>query len=275
MTNQLDYIRDHLQAAIESSARSRRILVLLIAASILVFVGFWNSRDASWITTHLRWAQEIESQFKRPPVGSLSKEQESVKKRAVAYQIENVEEAKHFHQHLLDLMADHVLYLRAPILGLAFDINDLGIFSGITFLVLLWSRFSLWHEWNNLRLCFDESKPEDRHDVYRYLQMRQLLTIPPPLYQDERWERIFWDRLALGLFLMPAIIYGIIVIYDILTAFSLPAAEGKTVEIYCEVACLAFVISLSVLCVILLFDTDKTWRKFALDVRSGEPREAG
>src|SRR5262249_5811275 len=144
---------------VESSARSRHILVILIAASILVFAGFWNARDASWITTHLKWAAKIEAQIRHPPVGPPSEEQRKIQDRATAYQIENIGEAQHFHQHLLDLMAEHVLYLRVPILGLAFDVNDLGTFSGLAFLVLLlWARFSLWHELHNLRLCFAESK---------------------------------------------------------------------------------------------------------------------
>ena len=272
MNDHLGYLHDHLEAAIESSARSRRILILLIAGSILVFVGFWNSRDASWITTHLRWAAEIEAQLKKPPVGRLSEEQVSINARADAYQIKNEADAKHFHQHLLELMAEHVMYLRIPILGLAFDINDLGTFSGLTFVVLLlWARFALWHEWNNLRLCFDESKPEDRHAVYRYLQMRQVLTIPPPLYRQDARERKLWDRLARGLFLMPAVVYSIVSIDDLKTEFTLPAASGKVAETSCEVLCLVIIFLLSASCIKLLLATSKAWREFASSVQSGEP----
>ncbi len=269
MADQLEYIRDYLLATTESSVRSRRILVLLLVASILIFITFWNSRDSSWILTHVKWAEEIETSFRKLQSGGQPSSDMDVRiqARASDYHIESVEDAQHFHQHLLDLMAEHVLYVRVPVLGVAFDINDLGVLSGITLTVLLlWSRFALWHEQRNLQLCMAESKAEDRKAVYRYLAMRQLLTIPPKL-ADPNSARI-WGWLVLILFCLPGLVYGFVVGYDLLFSGGLPDTSGLAIDLIGEFLCLVVVMTLTFLCVQLLRDIHASWDYFAQDVRS-------
>jgi uncharacterized membrane protein len=265
----LSYIRDYLEAATESSVRSRRILVLLITASILTFTAFWNSRDTAWILTRVQWAEKLEALLRKPQVSHerLSVEESRLMERAKYYHIETLDDAKHFHEHLLDLMAEHVLYVRVPVLGVAFDINDLGVFSGITLMVLLlWCRFALWHERRNLELCREQAKPEDAEAAYRYLAMRQLLTIPPRL-KDPKDARI-WALLVLVLFCLPALIYAVVVGYDLLYSDFLPAAIGLYTDLIVEVLCLVVVLVLSLLCMLLLSSIHKTWNKFAEDIRN-------
>ncbi len=272
MSDHIYYIRDYLLAATESSIRSRRILVLLIIASILIFIAFWNSRDSSWVLTHVQWAEEIETLFRQPQAHSkaLSDGEKRIQARAGDYHIESAEDAQHFHEHLLDLMAEHVIYVRVPVLGVAFDINDLGIFSGITLMVLLlWCRFALWHERRNLQLCMAESRPKDRKAVYRYLAMRQLLTIPPRL-ADEKTARI-WGWLVLALFCLPALVYCLVVGDDLLFSGGLPDTAGLAIDLIGEVLCLAVVIALSVLCVRLLLAIHATWDEFAEGARQPQP----
>jgi hypothetical protein len=187
----------------------------------------------------------------------------AIKARADVYQIENVKEAQHFHQKLLDLRAENVLYIRIPILGVAFDINDLGIFGGLAMaILLLWLRFSLWNERHNLQLCMDEANPGDMKAVYRYLSMRQLLTIPPSLGGTEKLEGV-WRWLARGLFSLPALAYGLVVGYDILFSASLPPTVGLIVDLWIEGFCLLIVAGLSALAIHLLGDIDSLWEEFA------------
>ena len=263
MPDQLGYFRDHLEAATESSIRSRRILVLLLATSLLVFIAFWNSRNSGWILTHVQWAQKIEKVLAKTSTStnSLSDDENLMKKKAGIYQIENVEEAKHFHQKLLDLRAENVLYVRVPILGFAFDINDLGYFGGLALaILLLWLRFALWHERHNLQLCMEEANSGDMKAVYRYLSMRLLLTIPPSLASTEKLERV-WRWLARGLFSLPALAYGLVVGYDLL--FS----DALTYDLWIEVLFFLIVAGLSALAIHILWDIDSVWEKFAVRAR--------
>ena len=269
MPDQLDYFRDYLEAATDSSLRSRRILVLLLATSILVFIAFWNSRDSGWILTHVQWAKEIENVLTKASASTnpLSIDEKLIKARADVYQIENIKEAQHFHQKLLDLRAENVLYIRIPILGVAFDINDLGVFGGLAMaILLLWLRFSLWNERHNLQLCMEEANPGDMKAVYRYLSMRQLLTIPPSLGDTEKLERV-WRWLARGLFSLPALAYGLVVGYDLLYSASLPPTGGLTVDLWVEGFGLLIVAGLSALAIHLLGDIDSLWEEFAEKAR--------
>jgi len=268
------YIRDYVQAATESSARSRRILVLLLIASILVFIAFWNQCDSSWARTHVQWAEEIETLIRQRQDQALPKQLSDKQKRILAraedYHIENTGDAQHFHEHLLDLMAERIIYVRIPILGIEFDINDLGIFSGITLTVLLlWCRFSLWHEKRNLELCMNESTSENRKSVYRYLAMRQLLTIPPKL-ADEPPTKI-WGFLVLVLFCLPALVYSLVVGDDVLFSGGLPKMKGLATELICEILFLVVIVALTSLCVQLLLAIHETWGRFVEDVRPPRP----
>lgn len=264
-------IGDYLQAATESSVRSRRILVLLLIASILIFIAFWNQCDSSWARTHVHWAEEIETLLRQKEENALPKKltahQESIEELAKGYHIESAEDAQHFHEHLLDLMAERIIYVRIPILGIEFDINDLGIFSGITLAVLLlWCRFALWHERRNLQLCMNESTPENRKSIYRYLAMRQLLTVPPRLANEPPTK--IWGVLVLALFCLPALVYSLVVGDDVLFAGGLPKMAGLAIELFGEILFFAVIVVLTALCVQILFDIHATWDKFAEGVRS-------
>ena len=88
---------------------------------------------------------------------------------------------------LQKIRAEQVGQVQVPVLGISFDVNDLGILGGFAFIVLLtWVNYSLWHHSNNLKLAFDFARELDTkggqrllYYTYQNLAMRQVLTIPP------------------------------------------------------------------------------------------------
>jgi hypothetical protein len=53
----IDFLQQYIDAAKDSSNRTRQILLVMIIASILVFAAFWNSRGSGWVNSRLRLAK--------------------------------------------------------------------------------------------------------------------------------------------------------------------------------------------------------------------------
>jgi hypothetical protein len=100
--------------------------------------------------------------------------------------IPNKEQAGLYAQKLEDARTGNILLIHIPLSGNVFDVNTLGLWGGLTFtVILLMFRFSLWREYNNLKLAFNEAKPEHLRYCYLSLAMQQVLTVPPALSQTQ------------------------------------------------------------------------------------------
>ena len=120
---QLDKIVEETRSA---TKRSTRVLLLLTFATIISFSAYWNSRS---------------------DIASF-----------LALRNINTKEELEFIRKVYFNNKEDTFSVQIPILGITFDINDLGLFSGITlilFLTLLW--FCLERECENLRIAFDEA----------------------------------------------------------------------------------------------------------------------
>ncbi|HKP71391.1 MAG TPA: hypothetical protein VJT82_00540, partial [Pyrinomonadaceae bacterium] len=228
-------IKQYIKAAAEATERSRRVLIILITASVLALVAVWNSRQASWFNERYRLINAASMLFDEKNQRRSLQDPEVVKLRQndASGLYERAEEYLRYRnindrgilKNTLDTLnaqrAEHVSTVRMPFFGVGFDVNDIGLFAGFTFaVVLLWFRFSLLREVNNLRLTFFEARKQDkakgesgRHEqlqfCYDLLAMRQVLTTPKMLPQDEtdtflgRPRQIFWFVISKLLFLLP------------------------------------------------------------------------
>lgn len=99
-------------------------------------------------------------------------------------------EAKKNVADLQQIMANRVMGVSIPVLGVVFDINDLSLISGVTFVILLsWFHFALRRQNKNIRHVFyiaEQADLSEREDpvnclsaAYFLLAMTQVLTIPP------------------------------------------------------------------------------------------------
>jgi hypothetical protein len=104
-------------------------------------------------------------------------------------------------------LVDNRFFVRVPFLGMTFDVNDLGMLSGVglvSILLLLW--FSSGTELENLRSSFTETqKLKCLAEFYRLAAMRQVLTIPPLPGRQIRWFEVWLAKpvyfLAPGVYL--------------------------------------------------------------------------
>lgn len=217
---------EYTRAFYRSSNSVRNILVTLTIAAVVIFTGFWNSYAGGWTASRVRIARAaLENEVWDR--STCANETNSIVSLACSWArlrgLESSEAVKE-HLHNLDLKyVDTVLTVRAPVLGVAFDVNDLGIFGGIAFIFLLgWLNFALLREHENLTLCtwkikkLSETEKGDpggqANLLYHALAMGQLLSCPPTL--SRRRARPLQNQLTKLPLFVPAMVHTIIFAYD-------------------------------------------------------------
>lgn len=236
----------YLDAAAASSARGRKILAVMVAAVILAFVAHWNSKSEGWINSrvalledayHLtaeerdsaKWLQQdsvvrashpaTSSFFPATPEGT----QRKVNAREFLAFDNLTGDIKHIKDKLEILRAHQIgstRVIHVPFLGFVFDINDLSMVAGLTFITLLfWFMFSMISEYKDLRLYFSRAKQEGCLVVaHELLSMRQVLTILVEENQGlVRFLSILLNILIKGLMLAPFILLAYIRQHDLST----------------------------------------------------------
>lgn len=202
---EIDFLKQYTDAAKDSTNRTRQILLVMIIASILMFAAFWNSRTRGWANSRLALAKATEhilsnqAERKEKPLieefkPSQSEDAQYRNARDFIHSspIKTLQQAQDNLFWSQKIRTEQVGQIQVPVLGISFDVNDLGMLGGFTFIVLLiWVNYSLWHQSNNFKLAFDFAKElgdketdEKRNDrtlyhTYQNLAMSQVLTIPP------------------------------------------------------------------------------------------------
>jgi hypothetical protein len=160
-------------ACVASTNRSRYVIIVIVFASILAFIGFWNARGNAWIDCRLNMAkktyifQKLE-EYKQKEKSNITKQDSVSTQHAVNWfskmdtvmsgvLISQTEAGDFFKnrkfvtpdglekyiEDLERLLTEKVLNVQVPIFGVIFDVNDLGLFVGIAFtIILLWFRFT-------------------------------------------------------------------------------------------------------------------------------------
>lgn len=82
--------------------------------------------------------------------------------------------------HISQMRLENIIGIDVPFLGVIFDVNDLGVFAGLSFFVIVaWLRNALRKEYTNLREVFSLARKWDSvESYYRYLNMRVLFSMP-------------------------------------------------------------------------------------------------
>lgn len=296
-------IKQYIEAATDATERSRRVLIILITASVLTLVATWNSREGSWFNERYKLTNAASKLFadKNKPIPPTDraivelKEKEGVKTDLYERAHEYINKRHITHQDrvtnavdkLEEQRLEQVTTVRMPFFGVGFDINDMGIFAGFTFVVvLLWFRFSLLREVNNLRLTFYEARERDKAKAeangedggierehlrfcYHMLAMRQVLTTPrmPPQAvknTDIGWLRQgFWFFISKSLFLLPLIVQAIVMTNDkrsIAVGRMISPRNTELVTVLSRIFVVAIVV-LTVLCYVLVVKARMTWKE--------------
>jgi hypothetical protein len=269
-------ITDYVEAASASSDRGRFVMIVMITASVLAFAAFWNARQGSWVNERLHVARVgavgCEKQWDEDTRRKLPLDDQEVYDRS-----RNFYDVRHFHdckqldqvvKGLEDVQTQNVNFIKVPFFGIQFDENDLGLLAGFTFfVVLLWFRYSLVRELNNLNLTFAVAKTHSQQAVnlsYDLLAMRQVLTQPPMRTSAGR-NRATAGRLSAWvpklLYLMPLGMQMAISVDDAFTyKFGNSISPFNTTVLYSMDGCFLLLIGLlTFLCFALSNEIDSSW----------------
>lgn len=303
----VDLLDQYVNASADSASRARTILLVMITMSVLVFVAYWNTQPDAWLTGRINKATTALWLFDRETKNPLTMEEatrklEEAKQKSPGAQdfpgASDLTEAKGFiaarHINDFDLLLKYIEDLRnlqlesattlhAPFFGVAFDVNDLGLFGGITFIViLLWFRFSLVRERDNLKQVFEEAKrlgDDYYHHSYHLLSMRQVLTIPPSLHEPKTVSNTsglgIWRILPQILLFLPSLCYILLFYHDWKT-FPVASTVSRSNSwrlLAMNSICLVIIIIINVICVRRSNDVDKEWETQARKLRMWEEKQ--
>jgi hypothetical protein len=168
-------IQDYLDASSDASKRTRSIIIIMVAASVLVLAGLLNSVENDWMLLRLRNPAYPETKIPSPDRKNFNTDDDY--NRAV----KDIESRR---EQLITAIAksyvDNSLVIHVPFFGFSLDVNDLGLIGGISFLVILGCfRFFLSRELDNLHISFKEAKRLGKlAEFYTLLAMRQVFTVP-------------------------------------------------------------------------------------------------
>jgi len=211
-------LQDFLDATSDASKRTRFFMIVLVIVSVLAFVGFLNSVKSSWMLNRIRSVSDINNPYTK---GKFGIEPDINDPRYVR-----------LHSAMMRNYVENALTLRVPFFGVAFDINDLGLLSGISFItVLVLLGFSIRSENLSLKLSFKTAKILTNENnvgfetFYDLLAMKQVFIIPQTntgeITRETHKQRGY--TIAVVKFIpklicfLPVLIYLLVAIFDFLT----------------------------------------------------------
>lgn len=234
-------IEHYITAGAASASRGRSILIVMITTSILAFSAFWNSRQGSWLNTRLRLAVDAQHwiSMKEEDRVKLTADQMEYFRPAKEFLevrgINSVDQLNEMVKRLQAVQSDQVNLIRIPFFGSVFDVNDLGLLGGFSFVILLlWFKFGLSRELQNISLTFNEAKRRNQLKVcYQQLAMQQVLTVPRMLPDEPHHRQIspsFWDKMPKILFILPFGVHSIVFGYDLYSfKFGMSVSQFNTI----------------------------------------------
>ncbi len=236
-------LAQYVQSFTASSDRVRHLIVISAVASVLAFAAYRNSLPRSWWNTRLDAARiAVRNEVWRDPARRLEICRSQGPEAAGFYEkscaevqdtIDWVSQSKHgkvsLEAHLAEMEKERVselLLIDIPFLGIRFDINDLGAFSGIGLAIICFTLcFAMARQYENLYLSLWKVRRiadrEGRYNngeskanfLYHALAMAQVFTRPPTL---ARWRPRGVGRVAMRVLLfLPVLIQGLIIFRNI------------------------------------------------------------
>jgi hypothetical protein len=276
----INYFDRYINAAEDSSGRARWVILIIVTTCILVFAGFLNSRPGNWLDARVHAAQnaflywniisnkirtdtsEVKT-FALWDTSSNKFKSDTAQARAFInkYNITSIEELKIWLNGYIISKQQNVQLIRVPFFAFSFDVNDLGIISGIAFvLLMLLMRLCLMRELRNHHFVFEEVKndPNMLDQVYHILSMKQVLTVPPSRLV---WTEYLWAIPTKLLLVLPLGLQFLILKNDLKTLdFGLIFNEWNTrFLIIAYIISLFLILLLTVACVELSIKFDKLW----------------
>jgi hypothetical protein len=243
-------IKDYVEASSEAATRTRRVTVVLMIASVLMFSGLLNSTYSSWKRQRMEALESVDSDYVKRRLGPPPSSAEDYSMYVARY--------NQLYSAALKDYVENAYTIRIPFFGIAIDTNDLGPLGGLALsVILVLYRTSITREIDNLRISFEGAEAQNRlHTFYYLLAMRQVLTFPN-IHGKER-SRFMLIAPKILIF-TPLTIYSMIVLYDYYS-FALYGFTYKVIVTMIQDAFFfAAVIVITFMIFIRLREIDKIW----------------
>jgi hypothetical protein len=259
----------YIHAFSSSSNRVRYVVIIITIASMFVLADFWNSSQKSWIHARVHAMRDTLEVLQQRRSGKNI----PLPKAAVIRHLETEDAVKLHLEQLENAYVSRVLETQIPILGIGFDVNDLGLFGGVAFvLLLILLSYCLMRQYENLFLCLwkvqtiherdsIESRESKANLLYHALAMAQVFTLPPTL---ARWRpSVVASHLTKSLFFLPFVVHALVIWQNYNTRpFATTLKEGfPSWGLKIQIALLPILFVLAVLCCIYSRACDERWRK--------------
>lgn len=273
-------VLEYVNAAASSSNRARTVIIILIVSAVLLAIELRNT-SYSWIDERLavRTAalKLLEADADPDKLNALTPSNPDLYGRARLFlQRRNLNPKSDVDKKLLEkeleeyrkVAIEQISFVHIPFFGAVFDHNDIGMFGGFTFAVLLlWLRFSLARELSNLKLLFNHSTfGHNLRRCYELLAMQQVLTVPrmPGSPARNRWRWI-----PKILYFIPLPVYAAHLYFDLTTIFSVGEVLGRGkmwLLVISSILFLLLIIIFTLWCIKILVAIDKIWDMAASEV---------
>jgi hypothetical protein len=218
---------DYLAAASAASHRTRNVTVILVVASVVMFIGMLNSMHHSWAGERLLAASNPDSDYVaenigRPPITSLKARQSGEYREAQTLYIKRYQE---FYGALMKTYVETGFGVRAPFFGVFVDVNDLGAIGGLAFLIMLsMFAFALRREIENVSVAFYRAFDEQSlTELYDILAMHQFFTVVRRGSSDKRTIAALFPKLVC---ILPLVVQVVVLAHDWVTN-----ATGETLDV--------------------------------------------
>ena len=168
-----------------------------------------------------------------------------------------------------------VVIVHLPIIGVTFDVNDLGMFAGMSFIALMFAlRLVLVRELESVRTVFRYAHESATSQyTYELLAMTQVLTIPPKYKSRFRPGRA-WSRAPMFLIWLPLIVQCVLFFEDLSTInLGASTSQGLTiVTLLIGFAALFILLILTAMCWHCAGLIDHEWAEEGFDWPRGPTR---
>jgi len=240
--------KDYVEATTDAAKRTRTVTIILVVASVLVAIGYYNSLQWSWARHRVKraYSQQYKENIKRfiDPEGKLDLTTEGLKEKTLVDKYQD-----DFQTATARSYVENIRFVRAPFFGIAFDVNDLGIIGGLALIIiLLLMRYSLSREIKNLNVAFREAVHHDQLSLfYHALAMRQVFTVPHMKGEDHNRLLATSPKFIC---VLPIVVFTLGVAYDYYSILIAGQYSFKEVFVWLllETAWLIIIVVLSLKC---------------------------
>ncbi len=248
-------IKEHASACTRWNGVTSNALKAALIFAVLTFGAWWNSNPNNWLDHRIRLYQ-------------LALESSASSPGQVLLRYYSVEELKHRLAYLQELQLKRSLF-HAPVVDLDFDINDLGVISGMTFLVLMsWLRMCLMREELCLRMAFARASTSGRlRPFYELATIGQI-----PLVLRRKGVSFFWKVVPAMTYALPLLVQTNLTFTDFRSygartlLYSARTSQAALVSIFSTVGLLVLTVS----CVMGARRVDLLWLKAEKEVSNAE-----